>query len=59
VPRPVFRAGDIVTALGDVPVDKAVAAAMPRALSKPDAEANDYTLRVLLAARTTNRAISH
>jgi C-terminal processing protease CtpA/Prc len=43
------RAGDTVTAIGNVPVAQAVAAALPRALSAPDPEANDYTLRVLLA----------
>src|SRR3569833_4405987 len=43
------RAGDVVTALGDTPVDKAVAAVMPRALMEPDPEASDYVLRVLLA----------
>jgi len=48
------RAGDIVTAIGDRPVDNAVAAAMPRALRAPDSEARDYTLRVLLAG-THNR----
>ncbi|MBL6939026.1 MAG: hypothetical protein ISS15_18315 [Alphaproteobacteria bacterium] len=43
------RAGDTVIAIGDDPVDEAVAAAMPRALNAPDPEANDYALRVLLA----------
>jgi len=43
------RAGDVVMALGDAPVDAVVAAAMPRALRAPDPEATDYTLRVLLA----------
>lgn len=43
------RAGDIVSAIGAMPADKAVAAAMPRALKAPDPEANDYALRVLLA----------
>lgn len=48
------RAGDVITAIGDTPVDRAVAAAMPRALNAPDPEANDYVLRVLLAG-THNR----
>ena len=43
------RAGDVIAAIGDMPVDRAVAAALPRALSAADPEANDYTLRVLLA----------
>ena len=43
------RAGDAVTAIGDMPVDTAVTAAMPRMLNAPDPEAKDYTLRVLLA----------
>jgi carboxyl-terminal processing protease len=43
------RAGDVVAAIGDVPTDKAVAIAMPRALNAPDADARNYTLRVLLA----------
>jgi carboxyl-terminal processing protease len=43
------RAGDIVAEIGDMPVDRAVATAMPRALRAPDPEANDYILRVLLA----------
>src|SRR5262249_41054378 len=43
------RAGDVVTGIGDVPVSMAVKAAMPRALTAADPEANDYALRVLLA----------
>lgn len=43
------RAGHVVTAIAGKPVREAVAAAAPRALSQPDPEADDYTLRVLLA----------
>ncbi|MEJ1967830.1 MAG: S41 family peptidase [Rhizomicrobium sp.] len=43
------RSGDRVIAIADRPVVDAVAAAAPRALAAPDPEADDYTLRVLLA----------
>ncbi len=43
-----LRAGDEILKLDDLPVRAVVAAHMPRALSAPDPEANDYVLRVLL-----------
>ena len=43
------RAGDEIVSIGGVPTAKAVAAHAPRCLSSADSEANDYTLRVLLA----------
>jgi carboxyl-terminal processing protease len=49
-----LRAGHRILTIGGVPVRKAVAAAAPKALAAPDPEADDYTLRVLLAG--THRA---
>jgi hypothetical protein len=51
------RAGDEITAIGGLPVREAVAAAAPRALTEPDSEADDYTLRVLLAGTHSARRI--
>jgi C-terminal processing protease CtpA/Prc len=44
-----IRAGSEVAAIGGISVSKVVADRAPRALSAPDPEADDYTLRVLLA----------
>ncbi|HEX4303293.1 MAG TPA: S41 family peptidase [Rhizomicrobium sp.] len=44
-----LRGGDEVLSIGGVPVVQAVAMQAPRALSTLDPEADDYTLRVLLA----------
>jgi carboxyl-terminal processing protease len=49
-----LRAGHRILTIGGVPVRNAVAAAAPQALASPDPEADDYTLRVLLAG--THRA---
>ena len=43
------RAGDEVIAIADRPVREAVAAHAPKTLTSSDPEADDYTLRVLLA----------
>jgi C-terminal processing protease CtpA/Prc len=51
------RAGDEITAIGGVPVRDAVAAQAPRALTQPDPEADDYTLRVLLAGMHSARRV--
>jgi carboxyl-terminal processing protease len=51
------RAGDLITAIAGVPVQKAVAAYAPRALAAPDPEADDYTLRVLLAGSHSARRL--
>jgi carboxyl-terminal processing protease len=51
------RAGDRITAIAGVPVHSAVTAAAPRALSAPDPEADDYTLRVLLAGTHSARRL--
>jgi carboxyl-terminal processing protease len=44
-----LRAGDVVLSIAGIPVAKAVASAMPRALTRPDPRAADVTLRSLLA----------
>jgi C-terminal processing protease CtpA/Prc len=49
------RAGDEVVRLDGVPIREAVAAHAPRCLAAPDPEADDYTLRVLLAG--THKAL--
>jgi carboxyl-terminal processing protease len=51
------RPGDEITAIGGRPVRDAVAAAAPRALNGPDPEADDYTLRVLLAGTHSARRV--
>ncbi len=51
------RAGDEVVSIAGVPVREAVAAHAPRCLSAPDGEADDYTLRVLLAGTHDARRI--
>jgi C-terminal processing protease CtpA/Prc len=44
-----LKAGDIILTIDGVAADKAIAAAMPRALAEPDAEAANFALRTLLA----------
>ncbi len=44
-----LHAGDEVLAFGEVPAAKAVARAAPKALAEPDSEADNFTLRTLLA----------
>jgi peptidase S41-like protein/PDZ domain-containing protein len=44
-----IRAGDEVVRIGKVPVSQAIDAAKPKALTAPDIEALDFTLRALLA----------
>ena len=44
-----LRAGDRVVSIGDVAAKEAITAHAPRCLSARDPEADDYTLRVLLA----------
>ncbi|MEI9996080.1 MAG: S41 family peptidase [Rhizomicrobium sp.] len=51
------RAGDEVVAIGGVPAAQAVAAHAPRALAAHDPEADDYTLRVLLAGTHEARRV--
>lgn len=52
-----IRSGDEIVSIGGVPVAQAVAAHAPRALASPDPEANDYTLRVLLAGTHSARRV--
>ncbi len=52
-----LRAGDEVASIGGVPVAEAVAAKAPRCLSGADPEAEDYTLRVLLAGTHSARRV--
>jgi carboxyl-terminal processing protease len=49
------RAGDEIVSIAGVPARRAVAALAPRTLSAPDPEADDYTLRVLLAGTHRTR----
>lgn len=44
-----LRAGDEVVAINDLPVDKAIAPAMPKTLTADDPEARNFALRTLLA----------
>ncbi|HEY0302405.1 MAG TPA: S41 family peptidase [Rhizomicrobium sp.] len=51
------RAGDEVVNINGRPAADAVAAHAPRCLSAPDPEANDYTLRVLLAGTHSTHGV--
>ena len=51
------RAGDEVVSIAGMPVRDAVAAHAPRCLSAPDPQADDYTLRVLLAGTHDKRRV--
>jgi carboxyl-terminal processing protease len=51
------RAGDEVIGINGLATAEAVAAHAPRALSAPDPEADDYTLRVLLAGTHSARRV--
>ncbi len=51
------RAGDEAISVGGVATKDAVAAHAPRCLSAPDPEADDYTLRVLLAGTHNARRV--
>ena len=51
------RVGDEITAIGGQPARAAVAAHAPRTLAEPDPEADDYTLRVLLAGTHSARRV--
>jgi len=44
-----LRAGDQIVSINGVPIDQAIANSKPRALTAPDAEAIDFSLRRLLA----------
>ena len=50
-------AGDEIVSIGGINTLAAVAAHAPRALSSPDPEADDYTLRVLLAGTHSARRV--
>jgi C-terminal processing protease CtpA/Prc len=49
-----IKAGMEVVSANDIPVEKAVQQYLPISLSKPDKEAKDYALRVLLAGLSTD-----
>lgn len=50
-----LRAGMELVAFNDQPIDKAIEPFLPKALRKPDGEARDYALRVLLAGTHSTR----
>ena len=52
-----LKAGDEIVSIAGIAAHTAVAAQAPRCLSAPDAEADDYTLRVLLAGTHDARRI--
>lgn len=49
-----MKAGMEIVAVNDVPVEKAILSYLPVSLSKPDKEAKNYALRVLLAGLFTD-----
>jgi C-terminal processing protease CtpA/Prc len=54
-----IRAGMQLISFNDVPIEKAVQSFLPKSLKKPDFEAKNYALRVLLAGKhSENRKIT-
>jgi hypothetical protein len=53
-----MRAGMQLISFDDVPIEKAVQSFLPKSLNKPDIEAKNYALRVLLAGKhSANRRL--
>ena len=52
-----LHAGDVIVSIGGVPAMDAIKAHAPRCLAAPDGEADDYTLRALLAGTHDARRI--
>jgi C-terminal processing protease CtpA/Prc len=50
-----IRAGMQLISFDDVPIEKAVQSFFPRSLNKPDIEAKNYALRVLLAGKHSEK----
>ncbi|MFL5808190.1 MAG: S41 family peptidase, partial [Flavisolibacter sp.] len=49
-----LRAGMEVVSFNDIPVETAILPLLPMSLSKPDAEAKNYALRILLAGKSVD-----